>query len=104
MASPLLSVFLLQLEALDLLNCLIAPLFFANALSRWWDHEILGILAATYCAVLLLKGYQLGLLLLPEAHRVHAHRKARCAETGHHQCQQFGSASMFQAQLETALL
>lgn len=65
----------LQLEGLDLVNCLIAPLFFANTLAMWTR----GLLSAVYCAVLLLKGYQMGLLLLPGARQVHAHRKARCA-------------------------
>ncbi|WIA22769.1 hypothetical protein OEZ86_009726 [Tetradesmus obliquus] len=62
-----------QLEALDLVNCIIAPVFFANALSMWTR----GFLSSIYCLVLLLKGYQMGLLLLPNARRQHAHKRAR---------------------------
>lgn len=68
----------LQLESLDLVNCIIAPVFFANALALW-DR---GLLSAVYCVVLLLKGYQMGLLLLPNARRQHAHTRARCVR-GH---------------------
>jgi hypothetical protein len=36
------------------------------------------MLSSIYCCVLLLKGYQLGLLLLPHARQHKAHKKARC--------------------------
>lgn len=65
----------MQLEAFDLVNCLIAPIFFANTLSMWTRSVLSGI----YCAVLLIKGYQMALLLLPNARRVQAHKHARCA-------------------------
>jgi hypothetical protein len=67
-----------QLESLDLVNCIIAPMFFANALSIWhWTG-----LSLVYCVVLLIKGYQLGLLLLPGARRKHKYRRARCVCVG----------------------
>jgi hypothetical protein len=66
-------IFWLQLEALDLVNCIIAPVFFANALSMWMR----GFLSSIYCIVLLLKGYQMGLLLLTNARKQHAHKRAR---------------------------
>jgi hypothetical protein len=69
----LLLLLLLQYEYLDLCNCLIAPLFFANALSMFSAS----MLSSIYCAVLLVKGYQLGLLLLPRARQQKAHKKAR---------------------------
>jgi hypothetical protein len=69
----LLLVSLLQYELLDLLNCLIAPLFFANALSMFSAS----MLNSIYCAVLLIKGYQMGLLLLPRARQQQAHKRTR---------------------------
>ncbi|WIA39137.1 hypothetical protein OEZ86_005266 [Tetradesmus obliquus] len=62
-----------QYELLDLYNCLIAPLFFANALSLFSAR----LLCSIYCAVLAIKGYQLGLLLLPAARQQQAHKRAR---------------------------
>lgn len=62
-----------QLEGLDLLNCLITPIFFASTLSRWPRSFLSGV----YCCVLALKGYQMALLLLPGARQIKAHSKAR---------------------------
>lgn len=62
-----------QLEGLDLLNCLITPLFFASTLARW-PRSLLG---TVYCLVLGIKGYQMALLLLPAARQNNAHAKAR---------------------------
>ena len=64
----------MQLEGLDLLNCLITPLFFASTLARWPRS----FLSSVYCMVLAIKGYQMALLLLPAARRYKAHAKARC--------------------------
>jgi len=64
----------LQFEALDMLNCVICPIFFANMLARWPRSFV----TVVYSLVLALKGYQLTLLLLPAARRQHAHLKARC--------------------------
>mgnify|MGYP001806896551 CR=1 FL=1 len=66
----------LQLEGLDLLNCLITPLFFASTLSRWPRS----FLSSVYCMVLAIKGYQMALLLLPAARKYRAHAKSRCAD------------------------
>jgi hypothetical protein len=63
----------MQYEVLDLINCLITPIFFANMLSRWPKSFVTMI----YCIVLTLKGYQLTLLLIPAARQRHAHAKAR---------------------------
>lgn len=63
----------MQYEVLDLINCLITPIFFANMLSRWPKSFV----TTVYCVVLTLKGYQLTLLLIPAARQRHAHAKAR---------------------------
>lgn len=62
-----------EMEGLDLLNCLITPIFFASTLSRWPRS----FLASVYCCVLALKGYQMALLLLPGARHIKAHSRAR---------------------------
>lgn len=66
--------FALQFEAMDMINCLISPIFFASMLSRWPKD----LLTFAYGAVLALKGYQLMLLTISAARERHAHRKARC--------------------------
>jgi hypothetical protein len=65
----------LQFEALDMINCLICPIFFANMLSRWPKDFV----TAVYGVVLAVKGYQLMLLVMPAARQRHAHPKARWA-------------------------
>lgn len=67
-----------QWEALDLINCLISPIFFASMLSRWPKD----LLTVAYGTVLALKGYQLMLLVMPAARKRHAHKKARCGSHG----------------------
>lgn len=74
-ACCLLCCLALQLEGLDLLNCLITPLFFASTLARWPRS----FLSSVYCMVLAIKGYQMALLLLPAARKYKAHAKSRCA-------------------------
>ena len=64
---------MLQLEVLDLMSCLIAPIFFATTLERWPRS----LLANVYTVVLGIKGYQMALLLLPSARAVQAHGRAR---------------------------
>lgn len=73
-STVLLTTLCLQLEGLDLLNCLITPIFFASTLSRWPRS----FLSSVYCMVLAVKGYQMALLLLPAARQNKAHMKARC--------------------------
>lgn len=71
--SPLFCLPRLQFEALDMINCLICPIFFANMLSRWPKDFV----TAVYGVVLAVKGYQLMLLVMPAARQHHAHPKAR---------------------------
>ena len=52
-------------------------MFFANTLARWTNPA----LSLTYCTVLLVKGYQMGLLLLPSARAASAHKRARCEQS-----------------------
>jgi hypothetical protein len=63
----------LQYQALDLIGCLMAPLFHATLLKLSW-----GLISTIYGLVLILKGYQIGLLFLPAAQQQHAHQHARC--------------------------